>query len=281
MCPAKVQDNHRRGYIVPVGGAEDKDGTPVILRRFAEIAGGKDARIAVIPTASKLDDTGSRYERIFRELGAGEARSLDFRRREDAGKRDWLRFLDDATGVFLTGGNQLRISTILGGTDVARTIRTLNARGVAVGGTSAGAAVLSEHMIAFGKSGSTPRAGMVSLAPGLGLTNRIVIDQHFRQRDRIGRLLAALAYNPFAVGIGLDEDTAAFISPDDVLHVDGAGAITLVDVARLEHSSMAFAKPGQPICLTGISLHILTKGARYHFATRKAVPPAPPPDDDD
>lgn len=273
MCPAKVQDNHRRGYIVPVGGAEDKDGTPVILRRFAEIAGGQDARIAVIPTASKLDDTGSRYERIFRELGAGEARSLDFRKREDAGKREWLRFLDDATGVFLTGGNQLRISTILGGTDVARTIRTLNARGVAVGGTSAGAAVLSEHMIAFGKSGSTPRAGMVSLAPGLGLTNRIVIDQHFRQRDRIGRLLAALAYNPFAVGIGLDEDTAAFIDGDDEIEVVGSGSITVLDASSLEHSSMGTADDGDSICITGIKLHVLNAGGRFNLHTRVATPP--------
>ncbi|NVB42241.1 cyanophycinase [Pseudenhygromyxa sp. WMMC2535] len=273
MSPAKVQDQNRRGWIVPVGGAEEKDGDPVILRRFVEISGDDEARIAVIPTASRLDDTGDRYVRLFSELGAGDARSLDYKRREDADHPEWLAYLREATGVFLTGGNQLRISTILGGTDVARAIRMVNARGVPVGGTSAGAAILSEHMIAFGKSGASPRAGMVSLAPGFGLTNRVVIDQHFRQRDRIGRLLAALAYNPFAVGVGLDEDTAAFIDGDDCIEVTGSGAITIVDASQLEHSSMGAAEDGDSICMTGIRLHILTEGSRYDLHARIATPP--------
>src|SRR5690606_31167736 len=140
-----------------------------------------------------------------------------------------LDAIEDATGVFFTGGNQLRLSTLLGGTPVAKLVRILNARGVTVGGTSAGASILSEHMIAFGREGSSPTAGSVRLAPGLGLTNRFVIDQHFRQRDRLGRLVAALAYNPFAIGIGLDEDTAAFIGPDDTLEVEGSGSVTIVD----------------------------------------------------
>ncbi|HEY8375838.1 MAG TPA: cyanophycinase, partial [Nannocystis sp.] len=279
--PARIEDNHRRGYIVPVGGAEDKEQDPVILRRFVEVSGGAGARIAIIPTASRLPDTGRRYEQIFANLGAKSARALPFETRADATRADWLAVLEEATGIFFTGGNQLQLSTVLGGTDVARAVRRLNARGVTVGGTSAGAAILSEHMIAFGQGGATPKAGLASLAPGFGLTNRVVIDQHFRQRDRLGRLLSVLALNPFAVGIGLDEDTAAFIDPDDVMHVEGAGAITLVDVSRLGHSSMATAKAGQPICLTGITLHILTKGARYRFHTREAIPPPLPPDDDD
>lgn len=281
MSPARIEDHHNRGWIVPVGGAEEKEQDPVILRRFVEVSGGAGARIAVIPTASRMSDTGLRYEQIFRQLGARSARALPFENRVDAEREDWLEALEHATGIFFTGGNQLQLSTILGGTNVARAVRRLNARGVTVGGTSAGAAILSEHMIAFGQGGATPKAGLASLAPGFGLTNRVVIDQHFRQRDRLGRLLSVLAFNPFAIGIGLDEDTAAFLGPDDIMHVDGAGAITLVDVARLTHSSMAFAKPGQPICLTGITLHILTKGARYNFATREAIPPPPPPDEPD
>lgn len=281
MSPARVEEHHTRGWIVPVGGAEDKEQDAVILRRFLEVSGGTAARIAVIPTASRMPDTGSRYEALFRQFGAGEARSLPFETRADAERADWLAWLDQATGVFLTGGNQLQLSTILGGTDVARAIRRLNARGVTVGGTSAGAAILSEHMIAFGQSGATPKAGLASLAPGFGLTNRLVIDQHFRQRDRLGRLLSVLAYNPFAVGLGLDEDTAAFLGPDDTLHVEGAGAITLVDVSRLQYSSMAFAGPGDPVCLTGVTLHILPRGARYNLHTREAIPPPPPPDTSD
>ncbi|MCA9634431.1 MAG: cyanophycinase [Myxococcales bacterium] len=270
--PAKVEKDRARGWIVPVGGAEDKEGGKAILRRFVEVSGGADAHIVVIPTASRLPDTGQRYVDLFTGLGAGAATSLPYETRAEAAREDWLATLQTATGIFLTGGNQLRISTILGGTPVAKSIRTLNAEGVAVGGTSAGAAILSEHMIAFGRGGASPRAGMVSLAPGFGLTNRVVIDQHFRQRDRLGRLLTALAYNPFAVGIGLDEDTAAFIGPDDVLHVVGAGAITVVDASSLEHSSMGSARSGAVICLTGIKLHILDRGATFNLHTREATP---------
>jgi cyanophycinase len=270
VSPARVDGDAVRGPIVPIGGAEDKVSDIGILKRFAERAGGADAHIAIIPTASVLADTGARYEQRFRELGVGRATALRYAERADAANPAWREVLEGATGVFITGGNQLRLSTILGGTDVARTIRRRNAEGVIVGGTSAGAAILCEHMIAFGKEGGTPRAGGTSLAPGFGLTNRVVIDQHFRQRDRLGRLLAALAYNPFAVGIGLDEDTAAFIDEDDELEVVGSGAITVVDVSALTHSSMAQADEGDAICMTGVRLHILTAGARYALSARTA-----------
>jgi cyanophycinase len=260
--------------IIPVGGAEEKMSDARILRRFVELCGGKDARIAIIPTASQLADTGARYETLFTELGAGRARSLPFDSRADSERSDWLEKLERATGVFLTGGNQLRLATTLGGTEVARTIRTLNAAGVPVAGTSAGAAFLSEHMIAGGEDGPVPRANLVTLAPGLGLSNRVVIDQHFRQRDRLGRLLTALAYNPFAIGVGLDEDTAGFIGPDETLEVVGSGAITLVDCSQLEYSSMDQVGEHDPVCLIGLRLHILTAGATYNLHTRVATAPS-------
>ena len=273
MSPARVATDADRGWIVPIGGAEDKISDVGILRRFSELAGGARARIAIIPTASTMGDTGSRYESLFRSLGVGDAKSLPYAERKDASRADWMATLDAATGIFLTGGNQLRLSTILGGTDVARAIRRLNAAGVHVGGTSAGAAILCEHMNAFGKEGSTPTAGGASLAPGFGMTNRVIIDQHFRQRDRLGRLLGSLAYNPFAIGLGLDEDTAAFIDPDDSIEVVGSGAITIVDVSGLSHSSMAQASEADPICMIGVQLHILTAGATYDMRTRTARPP--------
>jgi cyanophycinase len=129
---------------------------------------------------------------------------------------------------------------------------------------------MPEHMIAGGDEGSTPRPDMVTLAPGLGLTNNFIIDQHFRQRDRIGRLLTALAYNPFAMGIGLDEDTAAFIRPGDDLEVVSSGAITLIDPTDLSYSSMDRARRGEPVSLLGIKLHILISGGRFEIATRQA-----------
>lgn len=273
MSPAKVEHDKKRGYIVPIGGAEDKDGTAEILRRFVEVSGGKCARIVIVPTASKLEETGRKYEKLFRKLGADEAKALPISTRDDAGKDEWLSYIERANGIFITGGNQLRLTTIVGGTPMAKAIRRANARGVAVGGTSAGAAILSEHMIAYGAEGHTPHAGAVALVPGFGLTNRIMIDQHFRQRDRLGRLLTALAYNPFAVGVGLDEDTAAFIDHQRKLTVVGAGALTIVDASELSHSSIAETKEGRPVCLTNVRLHVLTAGGTFDLETRRASAP--------
>ncbi len=270
MCASKVAEGKQRGWIVPIGGAEEKENSPQILRRFVTLAGGAAADIVVIPTASQLKATGPRYERIFGELGADRVTSLDFDTRRDAEEPSRIQRLQQATGIFFTGGNQLRLSTLIGGTPVAKAVRALNAAGVPVAGTSAGAAFISEHMIAFGDEGSTPIAGSVRLAPGIGLTNRFIIDQHFRQRDRLGRLLTALAYNPFAVGIGLDEDTAAFIAPDNTVHVEGSGGITVVDAAEVQFSSMDSVNEGRPVCLLGMKLHILTQGATFNLHTRQA-----------
>ena len=270
MCASKVAEGAERGWIIPIGGAEDKESSPQILERFVELAGGERADIAVIPTASLVSSTGPRYERIFSEMGVRRVDSLDFDTRRDAEEPGRLQRLREATGVFFTGGNQLRLSTLIGGTAVAKAVRQMNAAGIPVAGTSAGAAFLCEHMIAFGDEGSTPVAGSVRLAPGLGLTNRFVIDQHFRQRDRLGRLLTALAYNPFAVGIGLDEDTAAFITPDNTVEVRGSGAITVVDAAEVEFSSMDRVDEGHPVCLLGVKLHILVRGASFDLQSRQA-----------
>lgn len=266
-----------RGYIVPIGGAEEKVRDPAILQRFARICGGADAMLAVVPTASELRETGERYVEVFTDLGVRRVHVLPFESRADTERDDWLRILEDADGVFLTGGNQLRLSTTIGGSPVADMLRDRNRQGQHIAGTSAGAAFLSEHMIAFGAEGPTPRADIVTLAPGLGLTRSAIIDQHFRQRDRLGRLLTALAYNPRPVGIGLDEDTAAFIDADDRLLVRGSGAITVVDPSDLEFSSMDSAKRHEPVCLLNVRVHILIDGATFDIHSRTAAPPVEVP----
>ncbi len=271
--PSPTIDGQNRGWIIPIGGAEEKENEPEILRRFVTLCGDgapDKANIVVIPTASRLADTGSRYEQIFSHLGAGNVESLDFDTRRDCSESGRIARIERANGVFFTGGNQLRLSTLLGGTLVAKTLRKRNAAGMHVAGTSAGAAFISEHMIAFGEEGASPIAGAVRLAPGLGLTNRFIIDQHFRQRDRIGRLLAALAYNPFAVGIGLDEDTAAFIGPDNTLEVEGSGAVTVIDASEMQFSSMDQVAEGKPVCMLGLKLHVLVAGATFNLHTRMA-----------
>jgi cyanophycinase len=268
--PSKVPDGQTRGWIIPIGGAENKENDPRILERFVRVSGGDEADIVIIPTASRMHETGTRYEQIFKTLGATRVTVMDFDTRRDCHERGRLQRIEEASGIFFTGGNQLRLTTLLGGTPVAKLIRLRNAQGVTVGGTSAGASILSEHMIAAGDEGSAMVAGSVRLAPGLGLTNRFIIDQHFRQRDRLGRLLTALAYNPFAIGIGLDEDTAAFIAPDERLEVEGSGGVTIVDPAEVNFSSIDAVQDGQPVCMLGLKVHLLVAGATFDLDTRVA-----------
>ena len=268
--PSGERDNENRGYIIPIGGAEDKLHDADILERFIAECGGAKSRIAIIPTASELEDTGRTYEKLFRKFGIQHAEVLPLAERADCKSPDVIDYINKADGLFLTGGNQLRLSTTLGGTPVAQAIRRRNAAGMHVAGTSAGAAFLPEHMIAGGTEGGTPSPDKVILSPGLGLTNAFIIDQHFRQRDRLGRLLTALAFNPFAVGIGLDEDTAAFIRPGDDIEVVGSGGLTIVDPSEVTHSSMADARDGEPVSLIGVKLHILIAGGRFEIGPRTA-----------
>ncbi|MEM7170299.1 MAG: cyanophycinase [Pseudomonadota bacterium] len=270
MCPATVPHDAERGWIIPIGGGEKKVRSSKILSKFATLCGGEAARIVILPTASELEDAGQRYVNVFDELGVGQAEIVAMDTREDCEDPSLLARLEVASGIYFTGGNQLRLSTTMGGTSAAKLIRQCNAGGVHVAGTSAGAAFVSEHMIAHGKSGGTPRSGMATLSPGLGLTNRVIVDQHFRERDRIGRLLTALAYNPFPVGLGVDEDTAAFISPDNVIEVLGSGGLTVVDPSDLQSSSIDKAGHGKAISLIGLNLHILLEGDRYDLETRTA-----------
>ncbi|GLQ21357.1 cyanophycinase [Algimonas porphyrae] len=272
MCPAKVSDHAERGYIIPIGGGERKVHTSAILTRFIKLCGGSKARIAIIPTASRLVDTGDRYRDVFEEIGVASADIVTLDERSDCEDMIKLATLEKATGIFMTGGDQLRLATIIGGTSVARLMRRANAEGIHIAGTSAGAAFIPEHMIAFGRGGATPKGGLATLAPGLGLTNKVIIDQHFRERGRLGRLLSALSYNPFGIGLGVDEDTAAFIGPDDVIEIVGSGGITVIDPTGLEHSSMADVSRGKPVCLIGIRLHILLDGGRFDLSTREASP---------
>ncbi|MEM7416240.1 MAG: cyanophycinase [Gemmatimonadota bacterium] len=267
---ARTRDGTRKGFIVPIGGAEEKIGPSRILARFVELCGGSDGRLVVIPTASELDDTGTRYEEVFDRLGAGEARAIPIRTREECERSDWLDLVRSANGIFMTGGNQLRLSTIIGGTSMARALREASAAGVHVGGTSAGAGFMSEHMIAFGGEGLLPKGGLVTMAPGLGLTNRVVVDHHFAERARLGRLMTALGLNPFAIGLGLDEDTAAFIAPDDVLEVVGSGSVTVVDPSDIEYSNLYARSDGEPACLVNARVHFLVDGWSYDLNTREA-----------
>ena len=270
MTPSQGNTDADRGFIIPIGGAASKRKNPIILEKFVNLCGGDKAVITVIPTATIIEENGEIFTNLFTEMGASNVFSIDIKKRSDCSNEDYLSKLMKSTGVFISGGNQLRLSTILGGTPVAKAIRRLNADGVHVAGTSAGAAIMPEHMISGGRSGSTPTPKSVSLSPGLGLTNSVVIDQHFRQRDRLGRLLAAIAYSPFLTGVGIDENTAIFIDPDNTFSVEGSGAVTIVDPSKMNATSASTAGRNDAINITDIKLHILASGSKYDMNTHTA-----------
>jgi len=268
--PSPDIKGQKRGYVIPIGGAEEKTDNPEILQKFVDLAGGPDAVISVIPTASQLSDTGERYQSIFSELGANTTYALPIEERSDARNPKYLEQLESSSGIFITGGNQLRLSTILGGTPITQAVRKLNASGVHYAGTSAGAAIVSQHMIIGGATGVVPTEGGVNLGPGMGLSNTIVVDQHFNERNRLARLLSAVSYNPSLIGLGLDEDTAAFIDGENVFTVVGSGAITVIDPTNIEYSSMAEAKAGEALTLLDLKMHILAAGSRFDIDERQA-----------
>jgi cyanophycinase len=262
--------SREQGPLVAIGGAEDKFRDRTILRRFTEISGGEDARIAIIPTASAIDDAGQRYKAIFLELGAASAEVLFVGRREDANTDELVSLVKQSTGIFLTGGNQIRVASILGGTRVAEALIERHREGVPVGGTSAGASVMSSVMVAGGRSGATPRPQAAQMSPGLGLIDTVIIDQHFRERDRVGRLVTMVSHNPGLVGLGIDEDTAAVIWPDGRLEVIGRGSVLIVDGSHM--LSDVYASRGKrPLTIANVIMHFVADGGSFDLHQREVL----------
>ena len=258
------------GPVMAIGGAEDKLRDKLILSAFVNLAGGPDARIAILPTASSIEEAGERYKALFLSLGAQSADVLYLPERAAAFSAELLEVLDDISGIFLTGGNQMRLASIVAGTPLARKVKARNHDGVVVAGTSAGASILSSHMVAFGASGPSPRMRMAQMTAGFGLIPGVVIDQHFRQRDRIGRLLALVAGSPGLLGIGIDEDTAALFS-GDVLEVIGRHSVTIVDGTNIV-SDIHRVRAYGAITVSGAILHVLAAGNRFDLIGRKLLP---------
>jgi cyanophycinase len=266
------RDRVSPGPVMIIGGAEDKLRDKVILARFIELAGGADANIVVISTASELGDVATEfYRELFRGLGVERVFGLRPLSRDEANRKDVAKVLADATGVFLTGGNQLRLSSVVGGTKLGAALIDAHERGAVVAGTSAGASAVSSHMVAFGSSGATPKHRMVHMSAGLGLLSNVVVDQHFEQRTRLGRLLAVVAQSPSLIGLGLDEDTAAIVHEGETLEVIGRGAVTIVDGSRVVTD--AFRTKGyRPMMVSGAILHSLPSGFRFDLRDREVLP---------
>ncbi len=259
------------GAVMIIGGAEDKLRDKVILSRFAKFAGGKDARVVVISTASSLGDEATEaYRALFDGLGIADVVGLRPETREEADASSMTQVMSEATGVFLTGGNQSRLTQVAGGTKLGDAIANAHDRGAVLAGTSAGASALASHMVAYGATGATPKNRMAQLAAGFGVMPNMIIDQHFEQRGRTGRLLALVAQSPALLGIGIDEDTCAVIHADQTLQVIGRGAVTIVDGRHLKTDAYR-GKGHKPLMVSGAVLHSLPSGYWFDLRTRELL----------
>jgi cyanophycinase len=261
-----------RAVAIAIGGAEDKEGDKTILRDFWQRAGGEHSDIVVIPAASGIPETiGPVYRNLFIEMGtaADAVRVLDIRNPFDACNPAALELVKHSTGIYFTGGDQERLAEVLGGTELMQQLRQRWLQGkTTVAGTSAGASALGHQMIARGYSGESPTPGIVTVKAGLGFLAGVIVDQHFHNRNRLIRLLTAVAHRPDCIGI--DEDTAAAIGPDDTLEVIGAGTVTIVD-GRTLRSNVTEVDLDRPFNLHDVKLHLLAAGSRFCLTTRAVV----------
>jgi cyanophycinase len=260
------------GNLIIIGGAEDKTGDCLILKTFVSLSGAETAKLAVITTASEdSNEAGNQYKSLFLKFGASRADILNIGTRDDADSEAFTRLVSESSGIFFTGGDQLRITSILGGTKVYAALHDAYGRGSVIAGTSAGASVMSRTMIVEGIDNDPARKCTLKMAPGLGLLDRALIDQHFHQRGRIGRLLCGVAENPSILGIGIDEDTAVRVFPDNHFEVIGRNSVTVVDGRYIKSSNVSELKPEENLAIEGIALHVLPSGYGYDLVERSVI----------
>ncbi|HYN28387.1 MAG TPA: cyanophycinase [Dermatophilaceae bacterium] len=249
--------------LLVLGGAEDRVGRASLLRRFVRLAGGRRSRLVVVPTASSFPaEVAASYREVLTRLGAPGVDVVDPASRQEAHDPQAVALVDRATGIFLSGGSQLRLSQFLPGTPLGDAVHRAHARGAVVAGTSAGAAVMSEFMISMGEEGVTPVQRASQVSAGLGLLRGVVLDQHFGQRTRYGRLLSVIAASPSLLGIGIDEDTAIEVSDGRRFTVLGSGGVMVLD-CRGATTDAPDTRRGAPMLVSGAVLHALPAGASF------------------
>ncbi|MEG4116411.1 cyanophycinase [Microcoleus sp. N9_B4] len=260
-----------QGKLLIIGGAEDKEGDCKILREFLRCAGGTKAHIVIMTAATSLPgEVGDNYIRVFERLGAEDVRVVDTQRPEDANNPDYLEAIEQATGIFFTGGEQARIISCLKDTKLDAAMHKRYSEGIIIGGTSAGAAMMPDMMIIEGDSETNPRVDVVAMGPGMGFLPDVVIDQHFAQRGRLGRLVTALLLQPAVLGFGIDENTAILVHGDE-LEVIGESAVTVIDESEKLHDNIEGRLKDEGLAICGAKLHILPHGYRFNLKTRQPV----------
>ena len=266
-----MASNENQGKLLIIGGAEDKEGDCKILREFLRCAGGTKAHIVIMTAATSLPgEVGDNYIRVFERLGAEDVRVVDTQTPEETRNPEYLEAIEQATGIFFTGGEQARIITCLKDTKLDAAIHKRYAEGIIIGGTSAGAAMMPDMMIIEGDSETNPRVDVVAMGPGMGFLPGVVIDQHFAQRGRLGRLVTALLLQPAVLGFGIDENTAILVSGDE-FEVIGESAVTVIDESEKLHDNIEGRLKDEGLAICGAKLHILPHGYRFNLKTRQPV----------
>jgi cyanophycinase len=275
-----MNESHDRevigGYLLVIGGAEDKYNERRILKKFLSLAGDEKAEVLIVPVASDFPEFAADvYVQAFRNLGVANPRVLRATSRQDIVQADAEKLLDGVNGVFITGGDQMRLVSLLGGTDFADRLRHMvRDTNIVLAGTSAGAAGMSTSMIVRGESTSHPHKNSVRLSPGLGFLKNIIIDQHFTERGRISRLITAVSFNPYNLGVGIDENTAIILDGKGILEVYGQGSVTIVDGSKITFNEIAEVADNEAFSVCNVQLHVLRDGLVYDYRERHPLQPA-------
>lgn len=266
-----MQLSEARGRLVAVGGGEIKEGDAPLLKEFIKLAKGPRARVVVMTVATdEPAEAAAEYEAAFKRLGVDDVKSVDVSARADALRPESLEAVGKATGLFFTGGDQLHITSLLGGTEMQALIHRRYEKGLVVGGTSAGAAMMSNSMIIGGDPEESPRVGAVKVGPGMDLLIGAVIDTHFSQRGRFGRLLTAVAHYPQDLGLGIDEKTAMIVDRKE-FEVMGEGSVMVIDAGAMTYTSLPYTEDGGGLSLYNVRVHVLSAGARFDLSKREPV----------
>jgi cyanophycinase len=260
-----------RGRLVAIGGGDIREGDAPLLKEFIKLAKGPRARVVVMTVAT--DDpaaAAAEYRAAFKRLGVDDVKAVDVSSRADTLKAEALEAIEQATGLFFTGGDQLHITSLLGGTEMQALIHRRYEKGLVIGGTSAGAAMMSNSMILGGPADESPKVGCVEIGPGMDLIIGAVIDTHFSQRGRYGRLLTAVAHYPQDLGLGLDEKTAMIVHRNE-FEVAGEGAVVVIDGGAMTYTSLPYTEKGEGLSLYGVRVHVLSAGARFDLSKREPI----------
>jgi cyanophycinase len=263
---------HRgKGTLLIIGGHEDKTGDKIILREFVRLARSGTLVVATLASKNAGAELWENYRRVFTEFGVKQSMHLDVESREDARDTTRMDMIEQADAIFFTGGDQLQLTSQLGGTPLCEHIQAFYyERGGLIAGTSAGASVMCETMLVSGKGDESHKVGdTLRMAPGLGFVKDMIIDQHFAERGRIGRLLAAVAQNPRILGVGIDEDTAILVEGEECFQVLGSGAVYVVDGRNVTETNISQTNSDRTLSIFDVQLHLLSQGDTFDLRARQ------------